>query len=325
MIRLVLLSMIAFYVTPGISLAEKIGPAQQLQYFGNRMVQGTWNQELPSEAAGSRHTYKWALGNSFVVRYMRNQNMADAMEVGGVDPKTQLQTWWSFQDDGTVNVNRLDVERISPNLDRVMIVDEDIASQGVVDVVWDDEDTILLKPKSGTDARGEQLVGEKWKRNKEDTDDLAWINSEQPATTPDQMWLARHTTGKKWIDGVMPDGSKFLGAGHGKWILNGKFHVYTGSTASDDQTAWSHLVITGIDPSTKKVASWEFTTLGATNYITYDPSGQTIMGEGMLPDGSKHSFKGRFEIDGDVLRYKSKISLKGDEAKPYGWNYRNAD
>ncbi len=45
MIRLLLASMIAFYITPGNCLAEKVGPAQQLQYFGNRMVEGTWIQK----------------------------------------------------------------------------------------------------------------------------------------------------------------------------------------------------------------------------------------------------------------------------------------
>lgn len=323
MIRLLLVSMIAFYVMPGICLAEKVGPAQQLQYFGNRMVQGTWVKKSPSEGAGSQHTYKWALGNNFVVCYQKNIGKPTALTIGGVDPKTKLQTWWSFQNDGSVQISRYDVERMSPTLDKVIHVDENNETKGIVDVEWEGEDTLLTRPKSGTDVSGAKLVEQKWQRS-EDVD-IEWLAAEQPANTPDQMWLARHVTGKKWIDGVMPDGSEFRGAGYGKWILNGKFHVFTSSTASNDQTTWSHLVMTGIDPNTKKVAAWEFTSDGATNYITFDESGQTIMGEGTLSDGSKHSFKGRFEMDGVVLRYKSKISLNGGEAKPYGWNFRDAN
>ena len=160
MIRLVLLSMIAFYATPGICLAQKVGPAQQLQYFGNRMVQGTWNQKLPLEGVDSQHTYKWALGNNFVLLYEKNAGRANAFVVGGVDPKTKLQTWWSFQDDGNVSVNRFDVERVSPDVDKVIIVDENVESKGVVDVEYEGEDTLLIEPKSGTDAKGVKLAEE---------------------------------------------------------------------------------------------------------------------------------------------------------------------
>ena len=323
MIRLLLASMIAFYITPGNCLAEKVGPAQQLQYFGNRMMEGTWIQKSPSDGVGSQHVYKWALGNSFVLRYEKNAGKPDALTVGGVDPKTKLQTWWSFQNDGNIQITRADVDRVAPDADKVMLVDKDGDTIGVADVEYEGEDTLLIDPQSGTDASGAKLVAEKWQRS-EDVD-IGWLDAKQPAKTPAQMWLARHSTGKKWIDGVMPDGSEFLGAGYGKWILSGKFHVFTSSTAGNDQTTWGHVVITGIDPKTNKLAAWEFTSLGATNYVTFDNSGQTITGEGMLPDGSTHSFKGRFEMDGNTLRYKSKISLNSGEAMPYGWNYRDAD
>jgi hypothetical protein len=45
----------------------------------------------------------------------------------------------------------------------------------------------------------------------------------------------------------------------------------------------------------------------------------------MLPDGKEHSFVGSFKNDGEKLSYKSKISRDGGDAKPYGWNYRDAN
>ena len=80
----------------------------------------------------------------------------------------------------------------------------------------------------------------------------------------------------------------------GKGILNGKFHIFTGSTANADQTTWSHLVTMGIDPTTQKAASWEFSCLGARSDITYDTSGVTIYGVSTQANGDRYSFEGRF-------------------------------
>ena len=107
------------------------------------------------------------------------------------------------------------------------------------------------------------------------------------------------------------------------------------------QTAWDfddegnvHVTVMKTDsltPTTQeielsgKAAAWEFTSRGATSKMTFNENGKTIFGDNTQSNGEKRSFNGSFTLDGDTLRYKSKIGRKGEEPKPYGWNYRDAN
>ena len=322
MLRFVLLTLVASSVFTASCLAQKVDSAQQLRTFGDKMVEGTWHQTFPKNV-DSKHTYKWALGNQFLLVYLWHEDKPDALAVIGVDSKTKLQTWWRFQDDGDIKISSVDVESLTPTTDRVNLAGDKAVGTGAFEVAWKDTDTLEITPQEGATQDGKAAGRESWKRSDE-ADDLPWIDAEAPTTIPDQLALARHFSGKKWIDGVMPDGTKFVGASHGKWILDGRFHISTESTAKSDQTTWSHLVIMGIDPTTKKAASWEFTSFGARSEITFDKGGMTIYGANTQSNGDEYSFEGQFTVDGNTLRYRSKIGQQGEEPKPYGWNYRDA-
>lgn len=321
MMRFVLLVAALCVYSPN-CVAQQVDVSQQLRAFGHKMVEGTWHQKRPEDVV-SRHTYKWALGNQYLLVYMWHQDKPNALAVTGIDPAKKLQTWWTFRDDGDIRITTVAVKTIAANKDKVALAGKNPVGSGSFEVIWKNSDTLEIIPLPGAKEEGKDAARESWSRSDE-VDDLSWIDAKAPATIPKQLTLARHFSGRKYIDGTMPEGTTFVGAGQGKWILNGKFHIFTGSTANSEQTTWSHLVIMGIDPETKEAASWEFTSRGARSDITYDKSGMTIFGANIRSNGDKYSFKGHFTVEGGRLHYKSEIGQAGQTPQPYGWNYRDA-
>jgi hypothetical protein len=298
--------------------AQQLSPSEQLRTFGDSMVKGTWHQTLPANMT-SKHTYKWALGKEFLIVFMQHEGKPNALAIVGVDPRTKRQTWWRFQDDGVVQITSVDVVPVTPTKDKVSV-----DGAGVFDAESKGSDVLEITPQAGAMLDGKPAERESWKRSSE-VSDLSWLDSDPSTTVAKQISLAPLLSGKKWIKGVLPEGIEFWGASHGKWILNGHFHIVTGSMANSDQTAWSDLVITGIDPKTGMGASWEFISTGAISEFSYDDSGMSIHGDHILSNGDKLIFKGDFSVDFDSLRYRSKTGPEGEEPKPYGWSYRNAE
>ena len=70
-------------------VAQQISPTQQLRDYGNKMVGGTWHQALPEDVAGV-HTYKWALGNQYLLVYMRQQDESSALSSRCRDVKVSV-------------------------------------------------------------------------------------------------------------------------------------------------------------------------------------------------------------------------------------------
>lgn len=322
MLKPLLYTVILCCVFNKVCLAEERSATEHFRAFGQKMVGGTWHQKLPKNVT-SMHTYKWALGNQFLLVYMSHKDKPNALAVTGVDPATNLQTWWQFQDDGEIRITTVDAKAISPTSNKILLAGKDAVGSGWFEATWKNPDKLEIVPRDGAQTNGEAAVQKMWERS-DDVDDLSWIDSKPPATIPKRLSLTEHFSGKKWMDGVMPDGTKFVGAGFGKWVLNGKFQIFTAATASEDQTTWSHFFIAGIDPRTSKAAAWEFTSTGATSDITYGDSGMTIVGANRRTNGDKYSFKGSFTVDGNRVHYESKIGQEGEEFKPYRWNYRNA-
>lgn len=321
MLRFVLITVVAASLGSTQAVAQQADAWQKLRTFGHRQTEGTWHQKVPEDVT-SRHTYKWAVGRQYLLVAMWHRDKPNALAITGVDPHTKLQTWWTFQDNGEIHIGAVDVETLTPNKDRVRLSGARAALTGPFEATWTDSDTLEIVPLPGAKRGEENAVKQVWKRSSE-VNDLSWLDAAAPAELHDQLSLLTHLTGRKWIDGVMPDGTKFVGAAHGKWILDGKFHLYAGTTANEDQTTWSHVVITGIDPSTNEAASWEFTSSGSQNLNTYDKTGMKIYGKGTLQNGDKHSFEGEFTVAGETLQYRSKIAKEGEEPKSYGWNYRD--
>jgi hypothetical protein len=316
-------SLYAFLILPAGSFAQTVDASAQLRRFGHKMVEGTWVQTDPVNQA-SRHTYKWALGNQYLLRHEKNAAGPNALSVGGIDPSSGLQTWWTFSEDGTISITSIEVETVSPTKDKLKLAGPRPAGTGSFDVVWPDPDTILIEP--GPDAPapdGSNLPQVRWQRSAE-VDDLAWLDADPPTEIPPVFESTKFLTGQRWIDGVSPEGTKIAGGSFGRWVLDGKFFLFAGSTAGDDQTTWSHLLVMGTDPKTRKPATWEFTSNGAKSDVTYRPDGKAITGVNSRTNGETYCFEGAFTIDGDVLRYKSEIGKKGENPLPYQWNYRPA-
>lgn len=306
------------------SIAQEISSSEQLRRFGNRMVDGTWHQVEPEEPA-NKHSYKWLFANQYLLVYMENEGQPDALAVAGVDPETKLQTWWRFQADGDVRVSTVKAQPESSATDSIEMLGDRAAATGKFKVAWKDADTLEISPHADAkDYLGQAAIRSRWERSSK-TSDLSWISSEAPKEIPTQLSLTRSLSGNHWMDGVMPDGTKFIGSASGKWILNGKFHVFTATTTFEDQSTWGHLFIEGIDPQTQQATSWEFSSSGSKSVVKYSDDGMTIYGDNTRANGDKYTFKGTFTVDGDRVRYESKIGQEGEEALPYAWNYRKAD
>lgn len=323
MLRATLFGVCVLLALQSDSLSFAIEPSQQMRSFGNKMVEGTWHQKLPKEQQG-KHTYKWALGHQYLLVHQWHADKPNALSVVGIDPTSNLQTWWTFSDDGKVAITSVDVETLSSNEDRVTLAGNVANATGTFGVSWPDANTIAVDP--GADAKhadGTKAIAERWERSKE-ADDLTWLNANAPTKVPSEFEYLKSVTGKCWIDGKMQEGTKIAGASFGKWILDGQFFLFSASTVGEDQTTWSHIVISGNDPETDEPAEWEFTSDGAKSYVTLSKDGKTIYGANTRSNGDVYRFEGQFTMDGDTLRYNSAIGQKGETPLPYNWNYRRA-
>lgn len=324
MLKSLALACLGSYFLLSNCVAQPPDSRQNFQSFGEKIVGGTWHQQLPKNLT-SRHTYKWALGHEFLISYRWNQQGPNSLTILGVDPESGDQTAWDFDDEGNVYITVLKPSSMTPTTEKLELSGERAHNHGTVIVQWKDENrTIEIVPQSDANPAAPPVAKEAWE-NHDETDDLSWVESAAPDKLPEQLSLIKTMNGPKVIDGVMPDGEKFIGGGFGKWVLNGRFHIFTGSVVLDDQTTWSHLVIEGIDPITSKATAWEFTSLGATSKIAVNENGKAIVGDHTQPNGEKLFFEGRFTVDGKILRYQSKIGKKGEQAKPYSWDYRDAN
>lgn len=70
--------------------------------LANLLVGGVWECNLP-DLGKVEHTYRWRIKDRFVVLAQKGGD-GDRHAVVGLDPQTNLPTWWTFREDGTVNV-----------------------------------------------------------------------------------------------------------------------------------------------------------------------------------------------------------------------------
>ena len=80
-----------------IAADEKSGE-KAFQSLAKLLVGGTWTRGADS---GFRHKYTWAIDGQFVHRVAEGGPLSD-VGIIGVDPETNLCTWWTFNEDGSV-------------------------------------------------------------------------------------------------------------------------------------------------------------------------------------------------------------------------------
>lgn len=85
--------------------------------FFHKVVEGSWHEQSGTQA---NDTYQWVLGQKFIQFTSR---MGDRQTFGiiGIDPDSGELKWWSFHNDGTVELSQPVVENPLPNQHRMHI------------------------------------------------------------------------------------------------------------------------------------------------------------------------------------------------------------
>ncbi|TWU39517.1 hypothetical protein [Novipirellula artificiosorum] len=328
MIRVSLLAAFALSLFTANANSEQLDPYHQLRLYGNRVVGGSWHLQTENGPA-QVHTYCWAVGHKFLLRHEWTEGGPNSLTIVGVDPVSQRQTGWSFSDQGEVFVVSYDVDRVNETEDSLKNFRSNagdvLDSNGAAKVVWHNEDELTVEPAENDKLlNGKPAEKETWKRSKEEAD-TSWIEADPPAEIPGSCSIAAHLVGKRFIEGVLPTKKTFHGNTVVKWILAGKCLILTGATINEDQAAFGTVVIFVANPEGQQGRWWQFQSDGSVNEISVTPDGTTVDGTSTTGNGDKISFHGVFSLDGEKVRYKSKLSVNGGDPLPYGWSYRKID
>ncbi len=300
---------------------EKTGAAQALI---DHLRGGTWRMVEPTQ--GTEDSYQAILGGRFTRFYsMGNSDLPNTVGILGIHPDTGHLTWWTFRSDGSVGIEPTTIDRQGSSRFHAMIGGADHLTNLDIDFKITNANKSVLSTignVNGTELPKDTV----WERVLDA--DQTWVNADPPSDIPQAMSGLKNITGLKWLTMKSPENGVGSGSSYGRWILGGKFFMYTANAVFENGDDWGHCFIMGREPDTGKYTGWEFGADGAVGQFLSSNDGMSLegslVGESLTTEpGQQLTYRGSFKLEGDVWRYTASIGPKGGPAVPYEWTWRD--
>ncbi|MCA9140502.1 MAG: hypothetical protein KDB00_27210 [Planctomycetales bacterium] len=297
---------------------EEVDSARELI---NHIRGGTWHMVSPNSRM--EDSYQAILGGRFTRFYSTgNSQIPETVGILGTHPKNNQLMWWTFRKDGSISIVPTTIAKQSSARFTALIGSKDHPIDLKVGFTIEDPNHSVLTTVGNVNG-GKIPENNSWERRY--PAEASWVTSDPPNEIPAALSKLKHVTGPRWITLESATTGKGTGSSMGRWILGGKFFMYTANAVYENGDDWGHCFILGHDSESGSYKGWEFGSGGAVGEFVLSEDGMSLKGSLIERDSSGEvamNYQGSFALDGKVWRYTAKIGPKGGTAEPYVWTWR---